>query len=483
MYNSLFEKVNSRSIKKLVRAALVILAAAILTFANGCALLEGFLGKPEKAEDRVSITPEKASVKVGEELTLTAESSEGRDIYWSSSDEEIATVDEESGVVTGVQTGEVKIIANDGKKFAACELTVLPADPVKPPEPIEPDEPVKPLEKVTITLSQTTATLVIGRTLNLTATTSDGKGVSWSSNDPYIAAVSGSGVVEAMSVGKTKIVAVSLGGSGGAVCEITVVEDGSQRKLLWSDEFDGNSLDSGKWSYQTGTQDFYGSSVGPQYWGNDELQYYTEGDNLAVSDGALQITARREGRGDRPFTSSRITTRDKYTVKFGYVEARMKTPTIEGMWPAFWMLPNPLNASSSETLYGGWAANGEIDIMEAKGRLLNKVDTTIHFGGPWPDNRYLSSTTTLSSNTDEWHTYAVDWRAEYIAWIIDGEEVYRLKNSYWWSSASDAASAPFDQPFYILLNLAVGGKYDPEASVPPSFVSATMYVDYVRVYS
>lgn len=253
-------------------------------------------------------------------------------------------------------------------------------------------------------------------------------------------------------------------------------------KFVWGDEFDGMSLDADKWCYQTGTRDYYGSTVGANYWGNNEKQYYTEGDNLSVSDGELKITAKREDREGMQFTSSRIVTRGLFSRTYGYFEAKMKLPAVKGMWPAFWLLPQPTDETSSDNVYGGWAANGELDIMEAKGRLLNQVDTTIHYGGNWPNNKYTGSTTTLESNIDEWHTYAVDWRENYIAWIIDDEEVYRLTNADWWSAASDSATAPFDRPFYILLNLAVGGNYDGNIMPDQDFTQATMFVDYVRVY-
>lgn len=256
---------------------------------------------------------------------------------------------------------------------------------------------------------------------------------------------------------------------------------GDKPKLVWQDEFDGNSLDMTKWSFQTGTRDYYGESVGANYWGNEELQYYTE-ENLTVDGGLMKITAKREDAGDRTFTSSRIITRDKFFRTYGYFEARIKLPALQGMWPAFWLLPQPTDETSSSNVYGGWAANGEIDIMEAKGRLPYGVDTTIHFGGRWPNNKYKGHTTELEAPISEWHVYAVDWRENYIAWFIDGKEVYRLSNDEWDTTASDNPSAPFDQPFFILFNLAVGGKYDGGRKPDEHFSEASMYVDYVRVY-
>ena len=261
-----------------------------------------------------------------------------------------------------------------------------------------------------------------------------------------------------------------------------VIPDENGYVLVWSDEFEGDTLDMDKWSYQTGRQDDYYGNKGPMDWGNSELQYYTDGANVEVLNGELQIIAKRQQTGDKQFTSARIATRDKFTFTYGKIEAKMQTPAIQGMWPAFWMLPNPSGHGSTDNEYGGWPANGELDIMEAKGRLVNEVDTTLHFGEDWRNHDMAGKTTKLSSSTEEWHTYGVEWTAEYIAWIIDGEEVFRVESSRYWSSASSVSSAPFDKPFYILLNLAVGGQYDGYVQPPADFSEATMYVDYVRVY-
>lgn len=331
-----------------------------------------------------------------------------------------------------------------------------------------------------VTLKPAVAQVEVGATITIVAKSSEGRSFTWYSDDEDIATVE-DGIVTGISVGTTLITAND--GKKYATCKITVipvVEKGYE--LVWSDEFDGDSLDASKWSYQTGRQDNYYGHLGPMDWGNGELQYYTDGANVTVSDGVLQITAKREEMGDKQFTSARISTRDKYAFTYGKIEARIKTPAIKGMWPAFWMLPNPIDQSSSNNEYGGWPANGELDIMEAKGRLGNKVDTTAHFGKDWRVHDMAGKTTTLSSSTEEWHTYGVEWTAEYIAWIIDGEEVFRVNNDRYWTSASSEPSAPFDKPYFILLNLAVGGQYDGYVQPPEDFQQATMYVDYVRVY-
>lgn len=333
---------------------------------------------------------------------------------------------------------------------------------------------------LTIALSE--YELTRGESFGLSAIASDGSAITWSSSDESVAEVSSDGVVYAKDSGTVTITAASKT-AGSASCDITVHSaQTGERTLLWSDEFNGDSLDTTKWSCMTGVQDHYGNSTGPTYWGNNEEQYYTE-DAATVENGSLVITATREempnGCG---YSSARISTRDNFYTTYGYIEARIKTPSENGMWPAFWMLPQPSSSSSTQNKYGGWATNGEIDIMEAKGRLQNVVDTTLHFSQRGV-HAYRGTSYTLSSDTDEWHTYAIEWTESSITWYIDDAYVYSLNNTDWNYISGDTDAAPFDQPFYILLNLAVGGTYDNYVSPDGDFVSASMYVDYVRVYS
>ena len=142
--------------------------------------------------------------------------------------------------------------------------------------------------------------------------------------------------------------------------------------LVWSDEFNGTSLDPANWTHDIG--DGCPSLCG---WGNNELQYY-RAENVSVSGGNLVITSLAESYGGRSFTSGKIHTRDKHSFLYGRIEMRAKIPTGGGMWPAFWMMPQ-------DAAYGGWAASGEIDIMEAANSTTS-IGGTIHFGGSWPNN-------------------------------------------------------------------------------------------------
>lgn len=241
-------------------------------------------------------------------------------------------------------------------------------------------------------------------------------------------------------------------------------------KLDWYDEFNGETLNPAKWDYQLGT----GSTEGLQYWGNNEKQYYTK-ENLRLEDGMLVITAKKESKSGMAYTSSRIFTRGKYATAFGRIEARMALPAGTGLWPAFWMLPQ-------DSPYGTWASSGEVDIMEAKGRLPNEYSGAIHFGGVWPNNQYTTTGDYRFPNNEtieDFHLYAIEWTDKYITWLCD--DIVVKKITYWRSDKGEFP-APFDVPFYILFNMAVGGNFDENRMPDSSFSSAEMKVDYVRVY-
>lgn len=255
--------------------------------------------------------------------------------------------------------------------------------------------------------------------------------------------------------------------------------------LVWSDEFDGDCLDSSKWTYMYGTGEEYGLDG----WGNSEQQYYTDREeNLKVEDGKLKITAiKEETRYEgMPYTSARIRTMANdeealFSTTYGRIEARIKMPVGEGLWPAFWMLP------VDPAIYNQWAASGEIDIMEARGRLPGEVGGTIHYGKNWPGNVYTSEEYVFEEGTDisDFHIYSFEWEPGELRWLVDGECFYTMNK--WYSQGSGCAAeytspAPFDVPFYILLNMAVGGTFDSEANLDNAEFPATMEVDFVRVY-
>lgn len=249
------------------------------------------------------------------------------------------------------------------------------------------------------------------------------------------------------------------------------VDPGDTLTLVFSDEFNGSSLDPEVWFFETGD----GSQYGIPGWGNNELQYYLP-DSAELDGGVLKITAREEQLGAFNYTSARINTRDRFAFRYGRIEASMRLPGGQGLWPAFWLL-------SQGSPYGQWAATGEIDIMEAVnlgGSGGNRVFGTIHYGGEFPANLSTSENYLVPTDaTTDFHTYAIEWDATEIRWYVD-DILYATQNN--WSSTAAPFPAPFDQDFYILFNVAVGGNF-PGAPNSNTQFPVTMEVDWVRVYS
>jgi beta-glucanase (GH16 family) len=245
---------------------------------------------------------------------------------------------------------------------------------------------------------------------------------------------------------------------------------GQNWQLVWADEFDGNTLDTDLWSYQTGT----GSEYGLDRWGNNELQYYQE-ENVVVGDGVMTITAKRENVETSQFTSGRIRTINMGDWTYGRFEFRAKMPEGQGFWAAIWMLP-------TDSDYGGWAASGEIDIMEYLGSDTTKVYGTIHYGGQWPNNQskgadYVRADTAFNQ---DFHIFALEWEEGKLRWYVDGELFQNLGTSMWYSSVAPFP-APFNKRFHILINLAVGGNWPGSPDLTTTFPQE-MVLDYVRVY-
>ncbi len=227
---------------------------------------------------------------------------------------------------------------------------------------------------------------------------------------------------------------------------------------VWSDEFNGTSLNTSNWTYETGT--------GSSGWGNNELEYYTgRPENVQVTGGNLVITARKESYGGMNYTSARIKTQGLKSFTYGKIEARIKLPSGQGLWPAFWMLGTNITSV-------GWPYCGEIDIMERVNNNSN-VNGTVH----WDAGGYASYGRT-SGNLDfsQFHVYSIEWDSSYIRWFVDGvqyNEFYIANNT--------GNTEEFQKPFFLLLNLAVGGNWpgSPDGSTP---FPSQMLVDYVRVY-
>ncbi len=253
-------------------------------------------------------------------------------------------------------------------------------------------------------------------------------------------------------------------------CETDNVQTLEKRnwQMVWSDEFNGAagvSPDAAKWDFDIG--------VGPNNdgWGNAELEYYTNRPNNASLDGNgnLAITARRELYSGSAFTSARLKTMGLFQQAYGRFEARIKTPWGPGIWPAFWLL-----GSDVETT--GWPLCGEIDILEVRGQKPNIMNGTLHGPGYSGGASITKSFALENDRFDvEFHLFAVEWGSDYIDFFVDNTLYQRL------TPDNVTGEWVFDHPFFIILNVAVGGNYlgFPTNQTP---FPQSMLVDYVRVY-
>ena len=236
-------------------------------------------------------------------------------------------------------------------------------------------------------------------------------------------------------------------------------------KLVWQDEFDGTANsppDAARWRHD----------VGGDGWGNEQLEFDTDRTSNVAHDGAghLVITARRESFGGRQYTSARINSRGRFERAYGRFEARMKLPRGQGIWPAFWLLGADLSAV-------GWPACGEIDIMEFRGQLPRRNRGSLHgpgYSGGGNHGREIDTGRDLSA---DFHTYAVEWDPGRVVWKIDDEPFFT-------ATPADLPAGTrwvYDHPFFIILNLAVGGTYVGSPDGSTTFPQ-TLIIDHVRVY-
>lgn len=227
-------------------------------------------------------------------------------------------------------------------------------------------------------------------------------------------------------------------------------------QLIWSDEFDGATINRSNWVFESGNNNG---------WGNNELEYYTSrAANATISNGNLLIIAKQEAYGGKSYTSARMKTQGLHEFTYGKIEARIKAPVGQGIWPAFWMLGKNINQV-------GWPKCGEIDILEHINNV-SYVNGTIH----WDNNGHKQYGTTTTCNVKQYHVYGIEWDSKAIKWFVDGKKFVEA------SIANNINSTDeFHAPFFILLNLAVGGNW-PGSPDGTTVFPDTMYVDYVRVY-
>lgn len=330
---------------------------------------------------------------------------------------------------------------------------------------VDPEDPEdETSDATTITLNVTEVTLAPTETFTLTATVTPDPtvGITWkSSNSNYVTVFMGT--ITAVGVGEATITCTTDTGES-ATCAVTVAQ--SDYQLVWSEEFDGDVLDTSIWNPQINGN---GS-------GNNEKQYYTDRtDNLRLEDGLLIIEARKENYDWAEYTSGRITTSGNADFAYGKIEASIDLPAGGGLWPAFWMMG-----------YGSWPSCGEIDILEYVGNNPGYVIHALHTslkngtaGNNW------SSTPDVENLEEGFHTFAIEW--EYCYWgnrdiikfYVDG-----VKTAEYYDPVTydDDSEWPFNDQFFILLNLAVGGSLGGTIDDSIFDNEVLMKVDYVRVY-
>ena len=292
---------------------------------------------------------------------------------------------------------------------------------------------------------------------------------------------------------------ISCGGSTSDVNDTTLSNSGNynnttpnnptqsytfNNELVWSDEFDQDGpVSQDKWNVET---------IPPNNgsWWNGELQFYTDKeDNIRVDEGLLKITAKYENYEGKNYTSARINTQDKFEFTYGRVEMRAKLPNWEGMWPAFWLL----GANIDEI---GWPNCGELDILEHGDYVKDStsddpglISSAVHYGPQdysrqttnvqnkiffdTGQERFIRSEKIIEQPFEEYHTYSMQWAPDKIQFFIDDEMHFEFP--------MQSQHSPFDKPFFLLLNLAVGGHWT-DGYVAPGFTEATYKIDYVRVY-
>lgn len=266
--------------------------------------------------------------------------------------------------------------------------------------------------------------------------------------------------------------------------------------LVWHDEFEGDAVDRTKWDFDLGNGFYdYRNHAWVAGWGNEELQYYTDTpENVQVRDSCVHIRAVKAPLHGCGYTSARLKTKARdgrvlFAKQYGRVAFRARVPWGKGLWPALWMLP-------VDDRYGPWAASGEIDLMEIVGERPQEVLNSIHFGSAYPMRSLVTTTHALpeGSLVSDWHEYAVEWEPGEIRFYVD--DVHTSTHRHWWScklveqgQGLEARGpddlhpwpAPFDQPFYLLMNVAVGGNFPGHPNEATEF-PADLVVDWVRVY-
>ena len=390
----------------------------------------------------LTLSPVTVQMKVGEIITIDATGT-AKNIEWTSSDETVATV--YYGVVTAKAIGMTVVTARSGEVSAECQVFVSGSD------------------GSTLRITPAVVPLKKGETFQFSYGNTFGLDLTWSSSDESIATVSQTGLVTAKKGGNATITLATTVGSVTAL--VAVEHTWGEYQLVWSDEFNGTSLDESNWSIQTG-----GGG-----WGNQEAQHYTNrSENLRVEGGNLIIEGRKESYGGNEYTSARIMSKGKREFCYGKMEARISLPAGQGTWPAFWTLGNR----------GSWPNCGEIDIMEHTGSVPNRIFGTLHTAKDRSGSRSSRAYTGIQNIENNFHIYGIEWTQEeksgkdvirfYVDDIVYSEQIEEVidDDEYW----------PFNRPNYFIINLALGGTLGGNIHDDIFNNPVLMKVDWVRVY-
>ncbi len=407
-------------------------------------------GMGVNSKSSISLDPVMLTMTVGDIQVINATiHPTDADILWTSSNDSVATVTQ--GVVTATGVGNATITATIGENTSATCLVYSVGK-----------------SGATLALRPIQVSLKKGETYQMKVENVYGLSLTWTSDNEEVVTVDNNGLLTAKNSGVATISVTN--GSETVTSFVDVAYEWGEYKEVWRDEFDGATLNREVWTPQVGGGGF----------GNQEKQYYTEREeNLRLKDGCLEIELRKEEYEKHSYTSARMSTKNKLFFTYGIIEARIQLPSGGGSWPAFWMMGNNYDKV-------GWPLCGEIDIMEHVGNTPLMTSFALHTrdkNGMAGDNWHAADF--REGMEGEFHTYGIIWEkgvqkgCDRIAFTVDGEicaQVYeefahRDEPRYW----------PFNQDFFILLNMAVGGTMGGKIDDGMFAQPVVMKVDWVRV--
>lgn len=433
-----------------------------------------------------TVTNKKYTMTTGQkaklQVTVTPKAAK-KSIAFQSSSVKIAAVDK-NGTITAKSAGNTKItvtITGKNKKKMKKYVDLL-IKPEKAPDQKPDEDKPNEIQVSSISAAISPSSIKVGETAQVRAVVepdnATNKTLTYSTSSNAVASVDNTGKVTGIGAGTAKITVKSANGKTTDVVITVVKEPVTERtdlsydgyELKWQDNFDRAELNRDDWNVE----------LHEPGWVNSELQEYVDSEeNIYLKDGNLVLkpVEIKQEDGTKAYTSGRINTQNKHNFKYGLFEARVKVPKGKGFLPAFWMMP------TNENLYGQWPRCGEIDIMEVLGHEADTSYGTIHYGNPHSESQ---GKYTLSSGdfSEEFHVFDVEWAPGKISWYVDGKRIHT--ESDWYSATENQGEisypAPFDQPFYMILNLAVGGNWPGNPDETTDIANSAFYVDYVKAY-